>query len=191
MTAKTHTVGGYVAGAGTLLVLKNTGLIEESFTLAGTLTAALSLYTASTSAILADVDEIRSRAGRKLLLLSVPFLLFSLIGKITNSQTLKHRGITHFLITWTITSLIIVTPCLAMLINSDSRVNIICFAALFFPIGYLSHILLDLLSGKIKLFYPIIKKSIGIMLIPRDSLREFLFRTLLILTAAVLTMQFF
>lgn len=189
MTAKTHTVGGYVAGAGTLLLLNKTGLMKEPESITGLIASALMLYISATSAVLSDVDEIRSRVGRKLLLFSVPFILFRIAGKITGSQWFKHRGLTHYLITWLITSTAIALPCIAGITDGNPLIVIIAKSLLFFPVGYLSHILLDLLSGKVKLLYPIIKKSIGINLFPYNSLREALLRTTLTALATHLTIN--
>lgn len=41
MTARTHTVGGYVAGAGTLLLLNKAGLTEEQGPIIELITTAL------------------------------------------------------------------------------------------------------------------------------------------------------
>jgi len=187
MTAKTHTVGGYVAGAGTLLLLNNAGLTVEQGHIMELITTTLALYTAATSAVLPDVDDVRSRAGRKLLIISVPFMLFRIAGKITGSQWFKHRGLTHYLVTWLTVSAVITIPCITGLTSGGLLIRTITKALFFFPIGYLSHILLDLLSGKIKLLYPIFKKSIGICLFPRNSIRELLLCGVLFITAIYLT----
>ena len=191
MTARTHTVGGYVAGAGTLLLLNKAGLTEEQGPIIELITTALALYTAATSAILSDVDDIRSRAGRKLLIISVPFMLLRFAGKITGSQWFKHRGLTHYLVTWLTISAVITIPCITGLTIGNLLIRIIAKALFFSPIGYLSHILLDLLSGKIKLLYPIFKKSIGICLFPRNSIREHLLCGVLSIVSISLTAKIF
>lgn len=189
MTAKTHTVGGYVAGAGTILLLKNTGLMPPNGPVIELLSTSLILYTAATSAVLPDIDEIRSRAGRKLLFLSIPFLVLQIIGKLSGSKWFRHRGITHYLITWLISSFIIAIPCLAFLDSESIVVKLLTGALLFFPVGYLSHILLDLISGRIALFYPLIKKPFGITLFPYNSIRETILRFTLILLSVYITIQ--
>lgn len=176
-----------MAGAGTILLLQKTGIIPPQPPLINLFSSSLILYTAATSAVLPDVDEIRSRIGRKLLFLSIPFLILEIIGKFTGTKWFKHRGITHYMITWFLLSALIAVPFLPVASSNDTLTKAIGTALLFFPLGYLSHILLDLISGRIALFYPILKKPIGIILFPRNSIREIMLRFALLFLAIYIT----
>lgn len=179
MTWKTHLIGGVAACAGTALLyhkaLKANIQID---------TLAPALIISGASALLPDIDEIKSKAGRVLLPVSlIFFILQSMIKMVTaltfgklrrrikeNTAILMHRGICHYPITILFVS---TAACIAAIVLSDNkRMWLVMIAA--FTIGLLSHILLDIISGRIALLYPFSKKRIGIKMIDSGGVLEIL-----------------
>lgn len=61
--------------------------------------------------------------------------------------------------------------------------------SIYFFIGYTSHILLDMISGGVFLFFPIFNKRIGINLIKTDSMMEFILMIVLLVINIVMILQ--
>lgn len=187
MTWRTHLVGGLAAGTGTAAIIKTVGSID--------LTSIESLVpivvTAGISALLADVDEKNSKAGRALLPVSMVFWILQTFIKILsvftfgkvkkrlkrNTKFLMHHGICHYPITLAVLLLIGFVIITAM--NGSNMWYIILIA---FTAGYLSHILLDLISGKIAIFFPISKKEVGLRIFKYNGTGE----NLIVLPALVI-----
>lgn len=177
MTWKTHLIGGVAACAGTVLLCHK--VTEVNIQMDGLVPV---LIVSGVSALLPDVDEIRSKAGRALLPVSLIFFIIQSVIKIVtvftfgklrrkikeNTAFLMHHGICHYPITILFTS---TAACIAAIVLSDNkRMWLILVAA--FTIGLLSHIILDIVSGKIALFFPISKKRMGIKLIETSGALE-------------------
>lgn len=193
MTWKTHLVGGLAAGTGAVALIQTISGID--------MTAIENLVpvmaTAGISALLADVDEKNSKAGRTLLPVSMIFwfmqsvikiLSFFTFGRLkrkikSNTQFLMHRGICHYPITLAIISLIGLLVITALSNNKKWYMMLLAFV-----VGYLSHILLDLISGKIAILFPVSKKRFGVKLFEYNGIGENLFvlPTLIFLTVVLL-----
>lgn len=177
MTWRTHLAGGVAAGTGAVVIIQNIGGID--------MTAIESIVpmmaTAGFSALLADVDEKNSKAGRALLPVSMIFSFLQFIIKLLcfvtfgelkrkikrNTQFLMHRGICHYPITLAVISL---TGLVAIAVTGNNKNWYLVLIA--FTVGYLSHILLDLISGKIAILFPISIKRIGLRLFKYNGLGE-------------------
>lgn len=187
MMGKTHMLGGLAAGVGSVLATKYLfpdtrmePVLESSFILCSTV-----------SARLPDVDEKNSTVGRKLI--AIPITLFILkvflfliemvsIGSFrkkvkTTRKALNHRGIFHWLITWGILSILAAVAGLILYLCFRSTeyqaiIPLLLSVLTGFIIGYLSHIMLDLISGRIQLLAPFNKKYYGIRLIKSGSIVE-------------------
>lgn len=177
MTWKTHMAGGMAAGTGAVALIQNIGGID--------MTAIQNIVPiviiSGISALLADVDEKESKAGQVLLPVSMVFWLLQSIIKIlslftfgnlrkrirSNTQFVMHRGICHYPITLAV--LFVIGLMAIVILSGDGKWYLILMA---FTVGYFSHILLDLISGKIALFFPISKKRIGIRLFKYNGIGE-------------------
>ena len=196
MTGKTHMLGGLAAGTGMVLIAKLL-LPEGSYELTS---AGLFMASSTMTALLPDVDEKNSTAGRKLIV--IPITLFLLkaclllmeyvsFGNLRKKfketrKALNHRGLFHWLITWIILSAIGVIAAAILIftlkdINRGAAVLITAIPVLvgFIP-GYLSHLLFDLISGRIQLFAPFSKKWYGVRIFKVGGFLEiFVFRPIL------------
>lgn len=178
MTWKTHMMGGALAGA---LLLKNTITPfsnTESIILMGT---------AAIIALLPDADEKESKAGKALPLISHSMAAISRSLRIRayfskgrkkrelyeKARNAGHRGILHYLIAWITFSAVLIGIFGALLCFANGinplYVGAMCVGA---SVGYLSHLLLDMISGRIALLYPLYKRKIGINLIPQGGFIE-------------------
>lgn len=197
MMGKTHMLGGLAAGAG-IVILTNALMPDESLELAS---AGAFMTSATISALLPDVDEKNSTAGRKLI--AIPITLFIMkvflfliemvsIGSFRQKvkatrKALNHRGIFHWMITWAVLSLIMIILGVAayyILKETETGVAslyiIIPTLAGFIP-GYLSHLLLDMISGRLPIFAPFSKKWHGIQLFKTGGFLEvYIFRPVLV-----------
>ena len=178
MTWKTHMMGGALVGA----------LFMENITTPFSNTQSIILMgSAAIVALLPDVDEKESKAGKALPLISHSMAATNRVLRIRayfakgkkkkelyeKARNAGHRGILHYLIAWiTLSAILIglfgVSLCFANKINP----LFILAACVGASIGYLSHLLLDLISGRIALFYPLSKRKIGINLIPQGGFIE-------------------
>lgn len=197
MMGKTHMLGGLAAGAGLTLAV-NLIFPENGIELAS---AGAFMTSATISALLPDVDEKNSTAGRKLI--AIPIALFILkvflfiiemisIGSFRKKikeirKALNHRGLFHWLITWFVFSLImIILGVIAYFILHENEAGKISLFVIlptlagFLP-GYLSHLLLDMISGRVQLLAPFSKKWYGAPIFKTGGILEvFIFRPLLI-----------
>lgn len=199
MTGKTHILGGVAAGLATSYVFME--FTEYKITV---VTLAIGIITSATVALLPDVDEIHSTISHRLVVLPLLFFLLQIVWKIRilfapkskksilqqKARNFQHRGICHYLITWTIISMILGLTSWILYINKSLHEAILGIL-IGFCIGYLSHILLDLISGKIPVLAPFCKKSIGITLFKTGSIFEIiLVRPLLLLICGNFIYQF-
>lgn len=187
MTWKTHMLGGLLAGAAIVYIFDPVLDIQQDCVNV----ICTSLFTASSTitALLTDLDEKNSKAGQILsvipaILTLMKFVLF-LIGLFTFGKTrkklkqirksLNHRGLLHWLITWAVLSLIVLVTDVLIFSNMSSHQSMPMFTVSFisgFIPGYLSHILLDLISGHIQLLAPFSRKWYGIKIVKEDSALE-------------------
>jgi len=194
---KTHMLGGLATGAG-IAILTNALIPDGSLELAS---AGAFMTSTTISALLPDVDEKNSTAGRKLI--AIPITLFIMkvflfliemvsIGSFRQKvkatrKALNHRGIFHWMITWAVLSLImIILGVAAYYILKETATGvaslyiIIPTLAGFIP-GYLSHLLLDMISGRLPIFAPFSKKWHGIQLFKTGGFLEvYIFRPVLV-----------
>ncbi len=184
MTAKTHCVGGILLSSVSALVFSplvgtcNTGIIETVVFVGGGMLGA----------IFPDIDEPNSRISHKMPFLSMLFSFNRLIKK-RNAEKLflsaddrerarnelrdaSHRGVTHYLITWALV-LCLAIILLAAFIGNASHVGVIvAIFSLGVSVGWLSHILLDIISGRVPLFAPFYRKSIGVCIFKTGGVLE-------------------
>lgn len=178
MTWKTHMLGGALAGA---LLLKNNVIPfskMESIVLLGT---------AAIAALLPDADEKESKAGKALPVISYSMAATKRVYRIRayfakgrkkrdlyeKARNAGHRGILHYLIAWIILSSVLIGIFgVSLFLTNRSNLLFILAGCAGASIGYLSHLFLDMLSGRIALLYPICKKKIGIELIPQGGFME-------------------
>ncbi len=177
MTWKTHLLGGIAASAGAALLYHNISdkVIPYDVLVPGLVISGL-------SALLPDVDEIKSKAGKILLPVSLLFFVVQTLIKIItaftfgklkrrireNTSFLMHRGICHYPITVFFIS--IAAGISVIIFANDKRIWLMHVLA--FTIGLLSHIILDIVSGRIALLFPFSKKRIGMKLFESGGAME-------------------
>lgn len=140
-----------------------------------------------------DVDEPKSKMGRKLKIVSYPLRFLNIILGILNFLTFKkvkalnraykttaHRGIFHTVFCVLAAMLIVIA--------------VIKFKLLYYfvagvTIGMVLHIAADMISEKVALFLPVSEKLYGIAIIPTDSIREKLLRGTIIITNIMLLLS--
>jgi len=201
MTGKTHMLGGLLAGAtiitATELIVPDTALsIAES---------GLFMVSSTITALLPDVDEKNSKAGRSLIIIPLALgiirvvlfimemFMFGWLKKKIRSirKSLSHRGLFHWLFTWGVLSLVFFVlgflSYKALLTSAYTSAALLplCLLAGFTP-GYISHLLLDLISGRIQIMAPFNKKWYGKPLIKVGSLAEILLVRPVLILAIVL-----
>lgn len=182
MTGKTHIIGGIALTGYVILRIKTTGMFCMSWADVGV--AAGGSVIAS---LLPDIDEPQSTICHKLPFLSGIYNLFRIGKKVTAidrnaARDASHRGSTHYLITWAVVSLLCLCGAWGLY---DCGYMWGVFLAIGFVSGYLSHILLDVVSGKIPLFAPFSRKSVGVCLFRTGSLGELLMVRGLLFVAAL------
>lgn len=178
MTWKTHMMGGALTGA---LFLEN---ISTPFPNTQSI---ILMSAAAIAALLPDVDEKESKAGKALPLISHSMAATNRVLRIRahfakgrkkrelyeKARNVGHRGILHYLITWIILTAIFISIYGASLfLAGEVYPSFILAACAGASIGYLSHLLLDMISGRIALLYPLCKRKIGIKLIPQGGFIE-------------------
>ena len=196
MTGKTHMLCGMAFAVGTSIITES--LFPEQH---DTVVSCFFIASSTFSALLADVDEKNSIAGRNLTI--IPLLLYLLkislflieifcIGEMRakikkTRKYLRHRGVFHWLITWGTVSIIITVTVIIIFLfikEDDTRRLFIPLAAIllgFIP-GYISHLLVDLISGKIQILAPFSEKRYGIALFKVGGFAEkYIFRPALII----------
>lgn len=185
---KTHVAGGILSGT-TVLLLTQKAMPELCSLSTGLLAGISVTYFSGMSARLPDFDKKDSTIGRRLWFISWPLYILQLFFKFLSffgiktfesiSKIIDHRGITHFPLTWCLitafTSFYAYSIYSATNLLSSTKIILISPAA-GLSIGILSHLLLDFISGKIKLFAPISLKGYGIILVKRNSLLEHIIR---------------
>lgn len=134
-------------------------------------------------AILPDIDHNMSYISkRKILILIILFVILKLnliqiiliiIWCIISRKT-GHRKLSH--------SLLSVIFFLILLYNSKY--------CLYFIIGFISHLILDILSNGISLLYPMSNKRLGISLIKTNSVKEKILMYILIIINLILLIEF-
>ncbi len=184
MTGKTHCLGGILASSGAILAVTslNPGISLGSFGIISFIVGG------AVGSLFPDIDEPNSRISHRLPLLSGLFSLYRFRKKSKASmfflnredrqkakQELRdasHRGITHYLLTWAI---IFGLTLILFALSTLMRHRVLMLAAFFlagFFIGGVSHIFLDLISGRIPVFAPFYRKSVGICIFKTDGLLE-------------------
>lgn len=178
MTWKTHMVGGMAAAASVTVLyseLSKTPVPPDTWIPFVTISGI--------SALLPDVDEIRSKAGKLLLPVSLIFFIMQCLVKVVtfftfgklrrkieeNTRFMMHRGVCHYLTTLLF---FVCGGIIGAIIFAEDLLKCLVIIGAF-AIGYLSHIgILDIISGKIALLAPFSKKRFGICLVKSGSLLE-------------------
>ena len=101
------------------------------------------------SALISDIDEPKSFIGRRVFLISIPL-----------NWTMKHRTVTHSLFFSILFSCLFVISALILSIFTDAT-PIFTLSYVVFG-GILSHILGDMVTGRVSLLWPLYRKKIGI-----------------------------
>lgn len=184
MTGKTHCMGGVLLNSVLLYAVSLANNADVNI-----VSSLPFLLCGAVGALLPDIDEPNSTISHKLPLLSGAFSLNRRIkkrkaaalfqGKAEKEKTKRelrdasHRGITHYLITWLVPALM----AFLLIFLADSMrfsdMNIYCLCCLFGVIlGGFSHILLDMISGKIPCFAPFTRKSFGVCIFRTGGILE-------------------
>ncbi len=195
MTGKTHLMGGVLLNSALLYAVSAAN--NSSVNIVSSLPFILC---GAVGALFPDIDEPNSTISHKLPLLSGAFslnrnikrrkaaaLFQSKAEKEKTRQELRdasHRGITHYLIVWLIPALaVFLLMCLAdslYFLNVAINMNLL-FCLLGFILGGISHIVLDMISGKIPCFAPFTRKSFGVCVFKTGGILEkYIFRIVLI-----------
>ena len=182
MTGKTHIIGGFTAATASLYAAAVAGVCpEESYSI---ISCGVYILSSCVAAPVPDIDEKNSMIGRRSLIISTLFAMVQLFFKLLiffsfgktkrklkeKARAIMHRGFTHYLFTWIVLSVFILV-CGAILYCTYGR-SVILTIVFGMSTGYLSHLLLDLISGKIQLLAPFSKKYIGCRIFPYKSIRE-------------------
>ncbi len=182
MMAKTHFLGGVILTSSIVLALTQIGVSD--------VVAAISFVAGGAlGSVCPDIDEPNSYISRKHPVISG---LFSLkrgvertkVNNIFNSKDerglarqrlrdMSHRGITHYMITWLIPLLFTTLICAIAFRHTPTfweKIALVVLEGVF--LGGVSHILLDLISGRIPCLAPFSRRSYGVCLIKTDGLLE-------------------
>lgn len=183
MTGKTHIVGGFAAATATLYLASTLGMQPgEQIPL---ISCGSYILSSSIAALFPDVDERKSMIGRRLIIVPLLFAIVQIFFKILiffsfgkwkeklkrKTRAIMHRGIAHYLITWEILTLIAVLGGVTVYVLGYGSITLY-MALTGASLGYLSHLVLDILSGRIKLLAPYSDKWIGCNMFPCRSIRE-------------------
>ncbi len=160
MNYHTHTLFGFVVGIAAVKILSVLKIIDLPFLITDSLLNPnlIKFYTSTIiGALIPDIDHIHSKAGRTLWFLSKPLKLFGI----------SHRGFTHSILGFLLFSLLT-----KQLIDLEV-IDLLIWLGLI--IGYLSHLLADMLNVKgLPLFYPNKKRIKFYLNIPTNSWQEHL-----------------
>lgn len=207
MTGKTHMLGGLAAGTG-IVILVNQFMPEGSMELAA---AGAFMASSTMTALLPDVDEKNSMAGRRLIAIPITLFLIKVflflselvsIGNVKKKikecrKALNHRGIFHWLITWIMLSIILLIVGAALFFILHKTEEGIMALKLVLPLllgfipGYVSHLLLDIISGRIQLFAPFSKKWYGVPIFKVGGFLELYITRPLLAGATALALFYF
>jgi len=165
MTKDTHVLGSL----NLLLLLSIIGIIHVDRSIAGGIILAGVLL----GALLPDIDEPRSFIGRRLWVLSRIIRLFDIFLRQGGKSFLGHRGAFHSLLPIVLFGGLYFGIDQASITYSD-EIQLFIQGII---IGYLSHLLLDLLTNRgIPLLYPFSSKKISISLFSTSSTGEWVFK---------------
>lgn len=177
MMGKTHKLAGNVIGLITATLL-HTNLITSGIIIAGSMLGSMFPDIDNKNSRISHKMKITSRlisAGRRNLYKKTRHLSKDQKAHVWNIA--GHRGITHSLIG----SLFL--PLITIIIGLIFKIHIryILLACLGLFLGYLSHLLLDMLSGGVPLFMPFSTNKIFIAQIKTRGDKERIFRACLII----------
>lgn len=174
MNGKTHKIGGICAG-----VLTSTFLFANNLDVLNCISSGIIIAGASIGSISPDIDHPESKVGRKLLLKPISITISKLFG---------HRTITHSLLFSIIMSYALIAS--ASLFSGLLNYIYLNFV-IGFCVGWISHLLLDLMTVRgIPIYYPLIKKKYNIFKFKTNKDEE-LVSILTILFTGVAIMMFF
>lgn len=206
MKGKTHFAAGLFTGSAALVLSQN--VVPELSTLSiGLVTGVTTTLFTAASARLPDIDEKNSTIGRRLWFISWPIYILKWIVNIicliptlfgirafrNISQAVDHRGFTHYPATWlviTFFSSLYGFYVYGLRLSACYRLLLLA-PAIGLVLGILSHILLDLISGKIALLAPFSFKRYGIVLIAYNSILEHIFRLGLYLATVKICIEYY
>jgi membrane-bound metal-dependent hydrolase YbcI (DUF457 family) len=178
MTGKTHLAGGVAATSGLLMALEALGAVPMSM-----VGVAVACVGGAVASLFPDIDEPNSTISHRLPITSGLYSASRFGRRMTavsrnEVRDASHRGNTHYLFTWLIVSAISVAAGMAL---STAGHGWGLYAAAGVVAGYLSHILLDILSGRIQILAPFSRKYVGVRLFVTGGLMDvFVIRLVLI-----------
>ncbi len=202
MMGKTHMLGGICLAGSVVLVGQSIHPLPDLITLAAFFGGSV------VGSLLPDIDEPDSKISRKMpvvsTLLSADRHRKSRAAKRwfmteeerarakTQLRDASHRGRTHYLLPWSI--YLIISVIFALFEAKAHTGDMLWCMLLAFLVGInpgaFSHLLLDIISGKIPLFAPFYRKSIGICLFRTGGFLELIFvRLSLLLTDILIIIQ--
>ncbi len=206
MTGKTHLMGGVLLNSA--LLYAASAINDSSISIVSSLPF---LLCGAVGALFPDIDEPNSTISHKLPLLSGAFSLNRNIkrrkaaalfqGKEERKRARQelrdasHRGITHYLVTWLIPGLVVLLLMFfassLQLFKVGTNINIL-YCLLGFISGGISHIFLDMISGKIPCFAPFTRRSFGVCIFKTGGILEkYIFRVILLGTILFIWKEMF
>lgn len=176
MMFKTHVIAGALSGFALYSALPTSSNVADNLVLAG-----MTVGGAMFGSMFPDIDTPTSKLGRKVKPLSS--LIKSIFG---------HRGVTH-----SIPFLVLITALAWFYLSNNVDADLfyyIKYAVVGFDIGFISHILLDVITKeKVPIFYPLQskKKGFALGLMKTNGKGELLFRYLMVIGGVILLFKDF
>lgn len=171
---KTHKIGGVCLGMITSTILSSNDLSFD-----GLLSSGLIITGSIVGSLAPDIDHPESKVGRKFVLRPISILINKLFG---------HRTITHSLVTSSIMFLLL----FAFANSLNGFLKFICINSVIgFCVGWLSHLLLDIITVKgIPIFYPIVKKKYNLLSFKTTKDEDLVSIITMLLTGVVIVLYF-
>lgn len=174
MNNRTHKIGGVCAG-----LIASTMMFSNNLGLEGIVSATLIVSSSVIGSTAPDIDHPESKVGRKPLLKPISKIISKCFG---------HRTITHSLVTAVLLFICLLSSTLLFTgVLNYVYSNIV----VGFCIGWISHLILDLLTVKgIPLFYPFVKKKYRILKFKTNRDEEFVSILTIFFTGILIIMHF-
>lgn len=174
MNNKTHKIGGICSG-----LIASTVLFSNTFNVEGLVSSVLIVCGASVGGLAPDIDHPESKVGRKLLLKPISILINKVFG---------HRTITHSLVMSIFMTILLISST-----NMFSGILKFIYSNLVigFCIGWLSHLMLDLITVKgIPIYYPFIKKKYSLLKFKTNKDEELVSMIVILITGILMAIYF-
>lgn len=174
MNNKTHKVGGLCSG-----LIVSTIMFSKNPELGNLISSGLIISGATIGSLAPDIDHPESKVGRKFLLRPISILISKLFG---------HRTITHSVVMSVfMTILLLISTTMFTGIPKFIYSNLI----IGFCVGWMSHLLLDLITVKgIPIYYPFIKRKYSLLKFKTSRDEELVTMLIILLTGTLIALYF-